>query len=214
MKETSDLVSIGSSETSLATAICRGAVRDHKKKEGDDGNVLSETETKQVNRVRVVVAIVLVVATVMMAITIYIFVRTSERNNFLRAFDSDAERLFDGVGESIKSNLAAMDAFASMMVSMAKQTNQTFPFVTLPTFGIKASKLLSLTDAFVLTTQPVVTSDQRLQWEAYAIENKGWVNETKQLQEMDEFFFDTVIFGEPDPTAIIGLEGTLPYDSK
>jgi hypothetical protein len=127
-------------------------------------------------------------------------------------FEADANKVMDGIGESIKGNLAAMDSFASMMISMAKQTNQTFPFVTIPNFAIKASKLLTLSDGFTISTQPVVYAEQRLQWETYTKENQGWVNQTKQIQEVDVFFHDAVRYDDENPTTIIGLNGTVPYD--
>jgi hypothetical protein len=172
---------------------------------------LASNETRNVNRFRVVIAIVLILSTITMAVTIYFFVKRSEINIFRDMFDADANKVLDGLGESIKSNLGAMDAFASMMVSTAKHTNQTFPFVTIPTFAIKASKLLTLCDGFALTTQTVVNANQRLKWEAYTMENQGWVNETKEVQELDVFYNDVVTYGDEHPSTIFGLNGTLPY---
>jgi hypothetical protein len=180
------------------------------KTKGDNG--LAKNETRNVHRFRVVVAIVLILSTISMAVTIYFFVRNSELTNFHSMFLADANKVLGGIGESIKGNLAAMDAFASMMVSIAKETNQTFPFVTIPTFAIKASKLLTLSDGFLVTTQPVVRADQRLKWEKYSMENQWWVNETKAIQEIDVFFNDAVTYGDENYPTIFGLNGTLPYD--
>jgi hypothetical protein len=176
--------------------------------------VLAKNETRNVNCFRVIVAIVLILSTISMAMAVFYFVRNSELKQFESMFFADANKVLDGVGESIKSNLAAMDVFASMMVSIAKQSNQTFPFVTIPTFAIKASKLLSLCDGFSISTQPVVHADQRLQWEAYTSKQQWWVNETKKIQEIDVFYNDVVSYGEENPTRIFGLNGTLSYETE
>jgi hypothetical protein len=147
-----------------------------------------------------------------MAIAIYYFVKSAEMTNFQNMFEADGNKVLDGVGESIKSNLGAMDAFASSMVSIAKQTNQTFPFVTIPKFAIKSSKLLTLCDGFALSTQPVVYAEKRLKYEAYTMENQEWVNDTKKIQELDVFYNDVVTYGDENPKAIFGLNGTKPYD--
>jgi hypothetical protein len=216
MKERSSTSSHGTPTPSSNGSCCNTVICNEEnvndKKNG--AYALSENETKNVNRIRAVVAIVVAVATLSMSMTIYYYVRNSESKNFHRAFDSDAKRLLNGVGESIKSNLAVLDAFASTLVSMAKQSNQTFPYVSLPTFGIKASKLLSMTDAFIVSIQPVVYPDQRLRWENYSVENQWWVNETKAIQEIDEFYYDNVTYGQIEPSTIFGLNGTVPYDSK
>jgi hypothetical protein len=182
-------------------------------READERNdSFEKNATRNVKCFRCIVGIVLIVATLSMTLTIYYVVRNSETTNFEDMFDADANKIIHGVGESIKSNLAAMDAFASMMILIAKQTNQTFPFVTLPTFAIKASKLLTLSDGFVISTQPVVSAHQRKRWEAYTRNNQGWLNETKQIQEIDVFYHDEVNYGEETPTTILGINGTVPYD--
>jgi hypothetical protein len=186
----------------------------HNNNNGGEG-LLAKDETRSVNRVRIYVGAVIVLSTLTMALTFYFFVRNSEQKTFERSFTADANKVLNGIGDSVKANLAAMDSFASNMVSIAKQTNQTFPFVTIPKFAIKASKLLSLCHGFTLSTQPVVAVNQRTKWEAYTKQSHEWVNETKQIQQLDVFYHDVVEYGgEENLTTIIGRNGTtLPYDN-
>jgi hypothetical protein len=157
--ESKELVAVASSDGGDSNHIMEGgglwgsqhpkSPRNHNNKIG-----LAHDETRHVNCVRMIVVMVLIVATLGMALAIHYYIQYSEQKNFTKMFYSDANRILQGIGESMKSNLAAMDTFASMWVSVAKHTNQIFPFVTLPTFAIKASKLLTQSDGFFLPPNP------------------------------------------------------------
>lgn len=76
---------------------------------------------------------------------------------------------------------------AMWLVSAALMTNQTFPFVTMPQFGMHLAKTQSLTGAIVTDFANVVSYEQREEYEKYTstdnIHIHKWVNETLNLQE-------------------------------
>jgi hypothetical protein len=96
--------------------------------------------------------------------------------------------------------MGVLNAFALAYVSYAAdepadhnndyhndETNVTvsaWPFVTLPNFALHASKLLPLTNGLFVSMLPLVYPSQKQQWEEYASQNDGWVNETLQIQEV------------------------------
>jgi hypothetical protein len=88
--------------------------------------------------IHTIVAVVLGLWTLGKVLAINIFVCNLEFSSFQNAFDLDAHRVLDGVGKSTKSNLVTLDTFASLMVIDDETTNQSFPFVTLPTFVSKS----------------------------------------------------------------------------
>jgi hypothetical protein len=180
----------------------------------EESPALAKIETQNVNRLRLGVGIVLILSTAGIALAIYFFVRHSERSDFEIGYTSDADRLLDGIGMSIHDSLGAMAAFGTMMASIARETNQTFPYVTLPHFAVKASRLLTMTAAIQITIQTVVTSKQRLQWEAYTIQNEWWVNETKAVQDIDQFYYGDAPYGVPNRGVIFNYTSDLPYEPK
>jgi hypothetical protein len=72
------------------------------------------------------------------------------------------------------------------LVSSARASNQTWPFVATPDFAVLASKARLQSDAIILSVTPVVTKENRRKWEAFSMENQGWVNESMRVQATDE----------------------------
>jgi hypothetical protein len=189
---------------------------DHQKRNSTAGSstILAKHETQHVKVLRTIVAIVLVLSTVGITLAIYFYVRHSEQSDLDIGYASDTDRILDGIGMSIHDSLGAMASLGTMMISFARQTNQTFPFVTMPLFAVTASRFLTLTAGIQLSIQPVVTSTQRLQWEEYAMNHEWWVNETKGVQEIDPFYYGEVPYGVPNPPRIINYTSALPYEPK
>jgi hypothetical protein len=115
----------------------------HQSKSNDNGIIFGKNETQHVKRLRILVGLVLLTATISIALTIYFYLSNAEQYDFTVSYASDTDRILDGMGMSIKSSLGAMRAFGTMIVANAKQSNQSFPFFTLSNFGIKASRLLT-----------------------------------------------------------------------
>lgn len=111
--------------------------------------------------------------------------RKAKETEFQKRFEQDSTNMLASLGISIDSTLAAADAFAINMLSEAKLTNQTFPFVTIADFAVKAGKLLKNTRSKFITTYQVVEEDQRREWEAYAPLHTEWVEDAIQVQQRD-----------------------------
>jgi hypothetical protein len=134
-------------------------------------------------------------------------------NEFESVFEFESNKVVESIAASLVSNLGMLDSFAAGSITIANITNQTWPFVTLPDFAIHAAKLRALSDGLYVSLQPVVNNEQRLPWEKYARENSGWVNESRLLQESDEYYYQNVSFDDSNLTrTIVDLDGTLSYD--
>jgi hypothetical protein len=108
-------------------------------------------------------------------------------------------------------------------VAQARATNQTWPFVTIPSFAIRATKARLQSDAFCLQVYPLVTKEQRPEWEKYSLANQGWVNESMKVQEHDEFYYGPVwynhsisetIYGDRDYEANVSMPSWQTSPSK
>jgi hypothetical protein len=84
--------------------------------------------------------------------------------------------VLDDIGKSLYLTLGTVDSFVVNIVSSAGNTDEAWPFVTVPDFAVRAAKVLSLSDAIFLTVYPLVSGDQRSNWENYTSENKQWVS--------------------------------------
>jgi hypothetical protein len=97
------------------------------------------------------------------------------------------------MGNSFDSALGALDSLAMSFVSVARISNQSFPFVSIPQFGIHVSKTIPLTGGLITNLIPVIKFEQREEWERYAAANNSylsvWVEESFRLQDKWSNFY-------------------------
>jgi len=117
-------------------------------------------------------------------------------NRFRDRFKEDAENMLASIGANIDSTLGATDAFAISMLSYAKATKQTYPFVTIDDFAVQAGKLRKNSRAKYITTYQVVKEDQRLEWEEYSANHNSWIDESIAVQSRDRSYFGPNITDE------------------
>jgi hypothetical protein len=144
-------------------------------------------------------------------VQVFFWLRRSEEDDFESAFYFESNKVIESIAASLLSNLGAMDSFAAFAITAAKMTNQTWPFVTIPDFAAHAVKIRSLSDGLYVSLQPIVENRQRLAWEQYASENNAWVNESRKLQEADQYFYQDVSYNDSFPPTIFDLDGPLSY---
>ena len=149
-------------------------------------NAIAKAETQAVKRLKLVVLGVLTLLAVGVALAVYYYTSGAEQVQFEDAFQGDASKVLEGLGSSLERTIGGLDLFAAMIVSVARATNQTWPFVTIPNFPLIASKIRLLSQTVLLTLYPIVTQEERSEWEAYSTQNDAWVNESMNVQETDE----------------------------
>lgn len=86
----------------------------------------------------------------------------------------------------MERTLGSLDALQNHLVAWARGTNQTWPFVTVPNFYVQAAKIKLLSDVGYIMVNPLVTNENRREWEDYVVANQGWVNESMKVQATDE----------------------------
>jgi len=121
------------------------------------------------------------------------YTSSSERAQFESSFAMDAQKVLQGIGTSLAYTLGGADAMVVSMVSYANATNQTWPFVTIPDFGVRADKIMGLTNAVYISMLMYVAPGQRYQWQNYSAKHgKQWVEQTLELQKRENMY-QTVI---------------------
>ncbi|KAL7564099.1 hypothetical protein ACA910_012376 [Epithemia clementina (nom. ined.)] len=144
---------------------------------------LARRETKAVCGVRFLVFGVLLCSMMAVAILVFHQLRSNETNSFEKQFREDSSKVLASLGLSIDLTLGGLDALVVNMASEAKAYNQTWPFVTIPDFAVRAQKTKSLTNALYLNVFTYVETSQRSAWENYtAVEGPTWLEETLKLQ--------------------------------
>jgi hypothetical protein len=113
--------------------------------------------------------------------------------------------------------LGAINSMATTITSYALDTNQTFPFVTIPHFEIRGSDLRVQANAAIIRWMPLVTDETRVAWEDYALANrhhvdKSFEEDAKQREKQDDEFGLTNTTGTGDRMLQVSQQETILDD--
>jgi hypothetical protein len=171
-------------------------------KEQQEG--IARAETRSVRSLRAIVLVVLVLSAVGVALAVYFYTSTTEQAQFERGFEGDVVKVFDGIGRSIENTLVNLDTFQTTIASEAKATGQRWPFVTVPDFAVRGTKIRMQSDGYSISYSVLVTRGQKSEWEAYALNHSGWVNESMAFQERSPNYYGPVMYNHTISEVIWG----------
>lgn len=181
---------------------------------GSEETLIAKQESKDVFRVKLVVLFVLVASAIAVAASVYLFLTYSKHKQFRQQFKDDVNKVLDAIGNNMDRTLAAYDSFAVMLVATAQMTNQTWPFVTINKFAVRASKVLPLSNSLFIGTYNWVTPEQRDEWEAYTTANDAWVNETLAVQEKWGGYHGPIVYNDVQNPVIHGNFEDVPRHER
>ena len=81
----------------------------------------------------------------------------------------------------------ALDSMGESLSAYMDATNQSFPFLTHPTFEIIASHARQLSGVETLGYVPFVLEKDRTAWEKYSVEHQGWIEESRVSNRLLSF---------------------------
>jgi class 3 adenylate cyclase len=181
---------------------------------------IAKGESKAVFYLRSLTFLVLIVSAISISLCVYFYMTDTEKDEFETQYHSDAHKVLESVGKALDNTLGATDAFIVKMMAYADNSNSTWPFVTMPHFAVQATKLLKLSKAFSMSVNHIVQPEQRAEWQEYASNNDGWLEDSLDVQEKDEDWKHSIdrVYNTsyeltgflPDFSAGI-IEGPTPY---
>jgi hypothetical protein len=121
-------------------------------------------------------------------------------------------KILQTAGNTIDSVLGEFDSVAVSLVSHARASNQTWPFVTLPDFAVRMSKIVPLARTLNIYVLPMVTPKERREWETYAKRNDDWVNETVDVQRDFKNYYGPNEYDIMPHNIIHSDAGNIPYN--
>ena len=105
---------------------------------------IARKENRAVSLWRIFMFCVLITTTYAVAALVYAFTSNFEAKGFESAFADDTLKIYESLASSLDTKLAAVDLLAMLMVSSAREKQETFPFTTLTDFAVKAAKVCDL----------------------------------------------------------------------
>jgi hypothetical protein len=178
--------------------------------------MIAKAENNAVFWIRLMVIAVLVACTVGVACLVYLKTSNAEEAQFEAEFLDDSAKVFEALGSTLDLSLGAVDGVIVSIVSFARYSNMTWPFVTVPDFATRMAKVRSLSKAIVLAQFAIVSEEERLDWEKYSLANAAWVDEALAIQKEDRTFFGVNVEEYYNQEGIWGnfgpiLNNTGPY---
>jgi hypothetical protein len=171
-----------------------GDMRKQQKKDCEpDDKTLARGETKVVKVLRVSVLVLLLVTATLTSVGVYIYTSNEETLNFESGYQAGAQRIVESFHDAVERRLGAVNSMATAITSHSLDTEQAFPFVTIPNFEIRGSDTRVQADATGIIWMPLVTDETRDAWEEYALINRSQIDEAfledmKQIEKQDEYF--------------------------
>ena len=149
----------------------------------DDAELnVAKQETKAVNLLKVIVILILLLATALVSAFTYLFTSREETNTFDNNFNQFSNQIISTVQAGAQHRLEAVGTLALLVQTYAINLNATWPFVTVPFFEELVLASRSLTDANGVMIFPMVTLQNRRAWEKYSIEHRQWVNDSYAVE--------------------------------
>lgn len=138
------------------------------------------------NKLRLAVILILVVAVFAASLTLYYVATESEEDGFQEQFEADASIVLDSVEDIAMNKFQALSSLAVAFTAQAIANNNTWPFVTLNSFHERAASVRKISGALLLEILPIVTDDDRVEWEAYSVQRLGWVQGGRAYQKNEQ----------------------------
>ena len=98
------------------------------------------------------------------------------------SFLGAATKVIKSFEDILEQRIAAIAALGVTLTASAVETKSTWPYVTLHDFQQRSTSTQSLSGSFFTAVLPIITKENRLDWEAYSIANWWWVTEGQDFQ--------------------------------
>jgi hypothetical protein len=144
---------------------------------------LAKRETKVIGWLRVIVFLVLVAVATTVCILVYGYAKGNEKEKFENAFEDYSTKVIDSFRSNAARRVAAIDGLSMAFTSHAIDTNAEWPMVTLPDYERRASRVLDLAEVVGIFVFPLITVKNRETYEAYALENQGWLQDGLEIRQ-------------------------------
>lgn len=144
--------------------------------------LLVQKETRAVRCLRIAVLLLLLAVTAAVASMTYRYTHNQQVDDFTDTFSNYAQQIQDTVQANAQHKLEAAGALALQIQAYAVAESKTWPYVTLPFFEEHIDATKSLTDAYGVLFFPIVSKENRAEWEAYSVTERGWINESYAAQ--------------------------------
>lgn len=176
-------------------------------------SAITKNESKAVFCLRMLLVVLLLVSAILVSFAVYYYTFTDEEDSFETQFESDALKLFEGIGHNFDLSMGQADSFMIRVLSQAKSTQTEWPFVTIPEWPVQAAKLIAQTDSIYFAFYPLITGEKREDWENFTKHNDKWVEESLEVQARNPTYHGPILTNYTKSNVIWRNEGPEAQDN-
>jgi hypothetical protein len=122
----------------------------------------------------------------------FLYHSAAREKKFKETFDTEKLKVYDSMARNLEKKVGSLDFFSTLVISQARNSKSTWPFVTVPDFPNRLSKLLSRGTAISLFMSVSVEPKHCVQWEQYASNKNIIVLESLQIMETDKNVYGSI----------------------
>jgi hypothetical protein len=142
----------------------------------NSSNRFFNSETKKVNRLRLLVFAVLFVSATIVSALVYFITRAGDDKEFETEFFGLAEQISHAIHGIAHDKAASLGLLRVSYTSQARDTNSSWPFVTLTSFQQRAIAAASLANGLQIGIFPIIEQSNRQAWENYvSLQGQSWM---------------------------------------
>eukprot|EP00980_Cylindrotheca_fusiformis_P006369 scaffold1356_cov123-Cylindrotheca_fusiformis.AAC.50 len=136
---------------------------------------IAARENTQVRYSRLLVMFVLATSALGVGYLTYSFVSNEEKDDFELQYENDAQELLEASDGNEKSVVNHINILSQTIGAWAANTGMQWPNFTLPDFEQYGKGTRYLSGAKLIVFSPLVSREDRADWEAYSVENQQWI---------------------------------------
>ena len=135
----------------------------------------TKKESENVNRLKFLVILTLFIAAIAVGFTVYQTVNNSHKKEIETQYQGVATRIKDTFLSVPDDKIGPLGSLRVAYISQARDTNSTWPFVSLTSFQQRASIVQRLTGSLHVAIVNVVHDNERKEWEKFVATNNTWM---------------------------------------
>lgn len=169
--------------------------------EAEDINKIASRETWAVICLRLGLLTVLLVATAVACVSIYVYTSNAEQEDFENAVADNSAKILESFQGAAERRLGAVASFSTMVTAYAIGTNATWPYVTVPQIEAQSAHVLNLANSDRMNFCVVVDPQDRQEWEEEYVPThaSSWMEESKEFVHWEELTSGTTQNGQAPP---------------
>jgi class 3 adenylate cyclase len=143
-----------------------------------DGSLprVAQRETRTISRLKSALILLMLLTAALAGAGTYLGTTNFEDEAFEHVFSERADKVMESFKTTLERQLESLDAFSVTISSRtAENLGAAWPMVAISDFEVQGANIRSRTGLLSVMLIPFVTQLERTSWEAYAVENRGWI---------------------------------------